>query len=184
MYSLINGCNGFDYPDGNYILKGCAHGLTADLKYFWSDSEYYDSATSKSDYKAYLRKFPNGNHTEEAKQKIAEIEERDKRVTKYIIIAVAIAIALFIVIIAANGNSGSSRPQISRPNISRPTISRPTINVSRPEVDRFYNNSYYEDDEGEELDDDEEIDYNDNQYDGNDDDFDNDYNNDFDSDDF
>ena len=184
LYSLINGCNGFDYPDGNYILKGCAHGLTADLKYFWSDSEYYDSATSKSDYKAYLRKFPNGNHTEEAKQKIAEIEERDKRVTKYIIIAVAIAIALFIIIIAANGNSGSSRPQISRPNISRPTISRPTINVSRPEVDRFYNNSYYEDDEGEELDDDEEIDYNDNQYDGNDDGFDNDYNNDFDSDDF
>ena len=155
LYSLINGCRGFDYPDGNYILKGCANGLTVDSKFFWADSEYYDAATSKDDFRTYLRKFPAGNHVEEAKKKLAEIEERDKQIRKYILIAIAIAIILFLIIFSANGKEDSQR---YRPVIERPVIDRYSSGT--------HSNYFYDDDDldyddtDEDLETDEDLDLN------------------------
>lgn len=120
LYSIINGLRGFDYPDDKYIIKGCAHGLTADLKFFWSDSEHYNECTSKSDFKRYLSKFPSGIHVEEAEKKIKEFEEKEKRIWKYVGIAAAIAILLFIIILAANGKSESSKSYSEPKEISTP----------------------------------------------------------------
>lgn len=118
LYSIINGVKGFDYPDNNYILTGCAHGISAYKKFFWCDSEFYGECSSKNEYKGYLQRFPNGNHVEEAKKKLAEIEERDKQIRKYILIAIAIAIILFLIIFTANGKSGSSSNYRSTPAYS------------------------------------------------------------------
>ena len=161
LHSIISGLNGFDWPDNNYIIKGCAHGLTADRKFFWSDSEHYDDCTSKSDYNRYLQMFPSGNHVSEAKQKVEEIEAREKQVRKYILIAVVVAVILFIIIMASNAKSTSSSHR------STPSYSS-----------GYYDNSGYSEYSEEDSDDDDESD------DEDEDDSDYDYDDDNDNDEY
>lgn len=115
LYSIIDGLKGFDWPDNNYIIKGCAHGISADKRFFWSDSEHFDDCESKTDYERYLKLFPSGIHANEAKEKLAKIAERDKQVRKYIIIAIIIAAVLFIIILSANSKSRASIEQNNTP---------------------------------------------------------------------
>ena len=108
LFSIIDGLKGFALPDSDYIIKGCAYGIRADKKFFWSDSEHFDSCSSKNDYLSYLQLFPSGKHVEEAEQRLSIIKEKEKKTLRYILIAVGIVIILFIIIIASNANSGSS----------------------------------------------------------------------------
>ena len=158
LYSIINGVKGFNYPDNSYILTGCAHGISAYNKFFWCDSEFFEECTTKNEFRGYLQRFPNGNHAEEAKRKIEELEQKEKQLWKYIGIAVVIVIILFIIIISANGRSGSSSQR-----------STPVYNSG------YYDNSssfesdddnQYEDNEEEEEDDSsDEDDYDNDDYD-------------------
>lgn len=102
LHSIIDGLKGFDYPDDNYIIRGCAHGIHADSKFFWCDSEFYAACRSKSDYQSYLQKFPSGKHMAEAEQRIEEITEHDKKMLKYVLIAIAIIILVIVVMCSAN----------------------------------------------------------------------------------
>lgn len=102
LYSIIDGLKGFDYPDDNHIIRGCAHGIRADSKFFWCDSELYAACRSKSDYQSYLQKFPSGNHIAEAQRRIEEITEHDKKMLKYGLIAIAIIILVIVVMCSAN----------------------------------------------------------------------------------
>ena len=108
LYSIINSVNGFSYPDNNYILTGCAYGISVNKNFFWSDSECYEECTSKRMFQGYLQRFPYGIHADEAKQKVAEYEEKEKKALRYILIAVAVGIVLFIIIIASNARGSSS----------------------------------------------------------------------------
>ncbi|MCE9105961.1 hypothetical protein [Bacteroides pyogenes] len=110
LHTIIINLKGFDYPDDNYIIKGCAYNVSADKKFFWSDSEYFNNCKNKSDYKQYLEKFPSGKHAEKAKVRITEIEEHDKKVTKYTIIAVVVAIILQLCIILSANAMSVSKP--------------------------------------------------------------------------
>lgn len=167
LYSLINDCKGFDYPDGNYILKGCAHGLSVDLKFFWSDSEHFEDCTTKSDYNRYLQLFPFGTHVNDAKKKLEEIEAREKQIRKYVIIAIVIAVILFIIIFSANGKSGSSSNYRPAPAYNSGYYD----NSSSFESD---GNDSYEEDKDEEEDNQEDYDSDEDDYDS-DDDYDNDF---------
>lgn len=102
LYSIIDGLKGFDYADDNYIIKGCARGIYADKKFFWCDSEYFAACTGKSDYKEYLQKFPTGNHVTEANKRIEEITEHEKKIRKYVLIAVTTIIFVIILVCTAN----------------------------------------------------------------------------------
>ena len=102
LYSIIDGLKGFDYPDDNHIIRGCAHGIRADSKFFWCDSELYAACRSKSDYQSYLQKFPSGNHIAEAQRRIEEITEHYKKMLKYGLIAIAIIILVIVVMCSAN----------------------------------------------------------------------------------
>ena len=169
LYSIINGVKGFDYPDSNYILTGCAHGISANKKFFWCDSEFYGECTSKNEYNGYLQRFPNGNHVEEAKKRLAEIEERDKKIRKYILIAIAIAIILFLIIFSANGKSTSSSNYRSTPAYSSGYYDNSDLYESEDndsysdDTDEEDDNNYNEDDYDEDYDEedyaDEEEDY-------------------------
>jgi len=128
LHTIISDLKGFDYPDDNYIIKGCAYNVSADKKFFWSDSEYFDNCKNKSDYKQYLEKFPSGKHAEKAKVRITEIEEHDKKVTKYTIIAVVVAIILLCIILSANAMS----------------VSKPSNGNRTPQIERFESNSPYQ----------------------------------------
>lgn len=116
LSNIISDLKGFDYPDDNYIIKGCAHGITADKRFFCSDSEYYGGCTSKSDYNEYLKKFPYGKHSKEAKEKIFEIEERNKKTRNYLLVVVLIALVLLGIIIASYSNSSSSDYETDSPS--------------------------------------------------------------------
>ena len=180
LYSIINSVKGFSYPDNNYILTGCAHGVSAYKKFFWCDSEFYEECTSKRMFQGYLQRFPNGIHSEEAKQKIVEYEEKEKKAWRYILIAIAIAIVLFIIIIASNAKGSSSN------NNSSPLYSTGFSNSDFSNSDFSSNNSDYSDDEDgvDEDDDFDNDDFDNDDFDNDDfdnDDFDND---DFDNDDF
>lgn len=104
LCSIIDGLKGFDYPDDNYIIKGCAKDLSADRKFFWCDSEHYEACSSKSDYVTYLQKFPNGNHVKEANQRIEEITIQNKKTTKIVLIIIAIIILGIVIICSANAS--------------------------------------------------------------------------------
>ncbi len=110
LYSMIDGLKGFDWPDDNYILKGCAQGISVDKKFFLSDSELFNSCTLKSDYNKYLELFPSGNHVAGANIKIKEIEKRERTIRNWIIIIIVV-VALFVIILAstAKGNSREGR---------------------------------------------------------------------------
>lgn len=167
LYSLINDCKGFDYPDGNYILKGCAHGLSVDLKFFWSDSEHFEDCSTKSDYNRYLQLFPFGTHVNDAKKKLEEIEAREKQIRKYVIIAIVIAVILFIIIFSANGKNGGSSNYRPSPAYNSGYYD----NSSSFESD---GNDSYEEDTDEEEDNQEDYDSDEDDYDS-DDDYDNDF---------
>lgn len=102
LYSIIKGVNGFIYPNNNYILRGCAYGITAEKRFFFSDSEYYENCSCKSDYQNYLKAFPDGIHAKDAEQKIRKIEKHEKNVKYSINIAAIVAFIIFLVIIFTN----------------------------------------------------------------------------------
>ena len=172
LHTIISDLKGFDYPDDNYIIKGCAYNVSADKKFFWSDSEYFDNCKNKSDYKQYLEKFPSGKHAEKAKVRITEIEEHDKKVTKYTIIAVVVAIILLCIVLSANAMSvskpsnGNRTPQIeslesnspyhSHSHSSVPVIVEDDENIVNEDEyveDEYEDDSFTEDDEEYESDD-------------------------------
>lgn len=108
LHSIISNLRGFDYPDDNYIIKGCCCNVSADKKFFWCDTEHYNSCENKSQYKTYLRLFPHGKHAEEAKNEIAKIEEHERKVRKYLLIAVAIVASIILAIVCCSAMSTSS----------------------------------------------------------------------------
>ena len=75
-----------------------------------------------------MEKFPSGKHAEKAKVRIIEIEEHDKKVTKYTIIAVVVAIILLCIILSANAMS----------------VSKPSNGNRTPQIERFESNSPYQ----------------------------------------
>ena len=162
LHTIISDLKGFDYPDDNYIIKGCAYNVSADKKFFWSDSEHFDNCSSKSDYKNYLEKFPSGKHAEKAKVRIAEIEEHDKKVTKYTIIAVVVAIILLCIILSANAMSVSKPSNGTR----TPLIERVESNTSsRSSAPVIIDEDEYSEDEEESVEDEYEDDsYEDDSY--------------------
>lgn len=162
LHTIISDLKGFDYPDDNYIIKGCAYNVSADKKFFWSDSEHFDNCSSKSDYKQYLEKFPSGKHAEKAKVRIAEIEEHDKKVTKYTIIAVVVAIILLCIILSANAMSVSKPSNGTR----TPLIERVESNTSsRSSAPVIIDEDEYSEDEEESVEDEYEDDsYEDDSY--------------------
>lgn len=175
LHSIIDGLKGFDYPDDQYIIKGCAHGLTVDKKFFWSDSEHYDACSTKSDYNKYLELFPSGAHVEEAKKKLVEIKEHERKIRKYVLIALAIATILFVILIAANGKGNGSANNRTAPVHKSGYYENPRSLTSSEE-------SLYEDNEDEEdVEDDQDDEYSsDEDYDSDVDDFVNDDDNDSD----
>ena len=97
LHSIIDGYKGFECPNDNYIIMGCAHGIYAEEKFFWSDSEYFSSCKSISDFRTYLQRFPSGNHMVEANRRIKEITAHDMKITGFIlIIAIILGIVLLI----------------------------------------------------------------------------------------
>ena len=150
LYSIINGLKGFDYPDDNYIIKGCAHGITADSKFFWCDSEHFAACSSKSDYEAYIQRFPSGNHVDEANNRIEEIKARDKKILKIVLIVAAIIILGIIIVCSANAKSLNSPSATSKPHKSESVYSG---HDSSDEVDAAVHESYYEYDTNEDEDD-------------------------------
>lgn len=117
LHSIINDLKGFDYPDDNYIIKGCAHGISADSRFFWCDSEYFAACSSKADYEAYIQRFPSGNHVDEANIRIEEIKAREKKILKYVLIVAAVIILGIIIICSANAKSLNSTSTYSEPSI-------------------------------------------------------------------
>lgn len=150
LHSIINGLKGFDYPDDNYIIKGCAHGITADSKFFWCDSEHFAACSSKSDYEAYIQLFPSGNHVDEANNRIEEIKARDKKILKIVLIVAAIIILGIIIVCSANAKSLNSPSATSKPHKSESVYSG---HDSSDEVDAAVQESYYEYDSNEDEDD-------------------------------
>ena len=95
LHSIIDGLNGFACPDDVHIIKGCAYRISVNRRFFWCDSEHYVACQSKEDFEKYLKMFPSGNHTNQAKEKIEEIKIREQKRIKIFLSAVAI-IALII----------------------------------------------------------------------------------------
>ena len=157
LYSIISGLQGFERPDEQYIIKGCAYGVTANKKFFYSDSEYYGSCTTKSDYKGYLQSFPSGSHIAEANKKLAEIEERERQTRNYIIAAI-IAISILFFIISVSGKDNERTKDRAEP---------------------AYSSSYYDNSNSNELEEDEEtdeeVDYQDDEEDFDEEDFEDNY---------
>ena len=139
LFSIIDGLKGFGAPDSNYIIKGCAYGISADKKFFWSDSEHFDSCSSKHDYENYLQMFPSGKHIEKAEQRLALIKKKEKKIIKYILIAAVIAIILFILIISSNakGNSSGNTTSTSSSALYDSNISNDT-NENEDQVDNAF----------------------------------------------
>lgn len=97
LHKMIDDVKGFDYPDGNYIIRGCAYSLRVDKNFLQSDSEEYSLCKKKADFKKYISNHPKGRHLEEAKTKLEQIEKRNQKtsiILVYIVIAALIAIII------------------------------------------------------------------------------------------
>lgn len=174
LHSIIDGLKGFDYPDENYIIKGCAHGISADSRFFWCDSEHFAACSSKSSYQSYLQKFPSGNHVEEANKRIEEIKARDKKILKYVLIAAAIIILAIIIVCSANAKSHTHNSSSSRPHRTENVYSGYNSYDSEESEEE---SSYYEsvDEDYEEDDEDSYSDDSNDYYEDSDDEFEEDY---------
>jgi len=106
LYNMISKLQGFNHPDGNHIIQGCCYGIKADKKFFWSQNDYFEKASSISELKEYLRLFPNGVYRKKIQDKIDKKKRREK--TIYILIAIIIAISVLIAVVANASNSKSS----------------------------------------------------------------------------
>lgn len=162
LHSIINGLKGFDYPDDNYIIKGCSHGITADTKFFWCDSEHFAACSSKSSYQTYLQKFPSGNHVSEANKHIEEITARDKKILKYVLIVAAVIILAIIIVCSANANSLKTNNSSSRPHRTESVYSG--YNSYDDEEDEEADDSYSDDSDDYFSDSDDDFDDDDYEY--------------------
>lgn len=151
LYSIIDGLHGFDYPDENYIIKGCASGITVNSRFFWSDSEHYSACNSKSDYETYLKNFPSGNHVADANSRIAIIKEHNKKVLKYVLIAIGLIILFVVIVSSANEmNKKSDNSSIPTNNVENSYIAPDTPNESNVEYESESENSFSIDDNSSE----------------------------------
>jgi hypothetical protein len=62
----------------------------------------YSACNSKSDYETYLKNFPSGNHVADANSRIAIIKEHNKKVLKYVLIAIGLIILFVVIVSSAN----------------------------------------------------------------------------------
>lgn len=173
LHSIIDGLKGFDYPDDNYIIRGCAYGISADSRFFWCDSEYFAACSSKSSYQSYLQKFPSGNHIEEANKRIEEIKARDKKILKCVLVAAAIIILAIIIICSANAKSHTHNGSSSCPHRTENVYSGYSYDSEESEEE----SSYYESDD-EDYEEDDKDSYSDDSndyYEDSDDEFEEDY---------
>lgn len=156
LHSIIDGLKGFDYPDENYIIKGCARGIYADSKFFWCDSEHYAACSSKSDYEDYLKKFPSGNHVADANKRIEEIKEHNKKVLKYVLIVAAVIILAIVIVCSANAmTSKRTMPSNNSSSVERVNYGGTYDGDSNTEDDSFssdYNEDEFDDEDESESD--------------------------------
>lgn len=73
LYDIIEKCKGFENPDLSFMYTyGCGWCQRLDVSDLdlRTDDETYLACHNLTDYKTYLRRFPNGKHANEAKEKI------------------------------------------------------------------------------------------------------------------
>ncbi len=152
LYSIINEVNGFGECDNSNRLSGCCKYVTVDERFLWTEKDYFNNSSSKSDFKRYLNKFPNGKYALQAKTKLEEIKQRDEKIMTMISVAIILVVAIIFFVVYANykGNSSSEnnsdrieQRSVDFPSISSPPIDAPGIN----DVINDYDEDSYENDD-------------------------------------
>lgn len=115
------------YDPNSKTLKSLANSaqlslypITVDLD-LRTEDEHFDACSSVDDYNAYLTKYPNGKHRDEASERITAIKKRNRRTT-FIVLSI-IAIISVIVYFYAKGEQAKAEERAYQTVLSENTAS-------------------------------------------------------------